>query len=125
LIVGSGIDVVENSRVEREISAHSWTPEDGIFSSDEVHFCNHSKCPALLFATCFAVKEATLKALGIPAESLASFGEVQVLSLQSGRFEIHLEGNSKSVSRQLGVRRSSVAVTNNSRISGAFVVLES
>jgi holo-[acyl-carrier protein] synthase len=125
LIVGSGIDVVENSRVEREISAHSWTPEDGIFSSDEVHFCNHSKYPALLFATCFAVKEATLKALGIPSESLASFGEVRVLSLQSGRFEIHLEGNSKSVSRQLGVRRSSVAVTNNSRISGAFVVLES
>ena len=125
MIIGSGIDVVENCRVERELSRASWKPEQGIFSSGEIYFCNHSKKPALLYATCFAAKEAALKALGIETTTLSHFRDVEVVPDQEGHLELRLHGHSQSVSERLGVHRALLSVTTNARLSGAIVVLES
>ncbi len=125
MIIGSGIDVVENSRVERELSRAEWQPEQGVFSSDEIHFCTHSKRPARLFATCFAVKEAALKALGIGCANLSCFHDVELVSNADGNLELKFHGHSRVVFERLGVNRAAVAVTTNARVSGAIVVLES
>lgn len=125
MIIGSGIDVIENCRLERELSRVEWKAEQGVFSSGEIHFCNHSKKPALLFATFFAVKEATLKALGIETTNLSHFHDVEVVPDEQGHLAVRLCGQSQSLSQRLGVHRASVAVTTNARLSGAIVVLES
>ena len=116
---------MENCRVERELSRAEWEPEQGVFSSGEIHFCTHSKKPALLFATFFAVKEATLKALGIENTNLSHFHDVEVLPNEQGNLTVRLCGQSQLLSQRLGVHRASVAVTTNARLSGAIVVLES
>ncbi len=125
MIIGSGIDVVENSRVQRELSRAEWKPEQGIFRSSEIHFCTHSKRPALQFATLFAVKEATLKALGLETTNLSHFQDVEVLPGKQGKLTIRLYRQSRTLSQRLGVHRASVAVTTKARLSGAIVVLES
>lgn len=125
MIIGSGIDVVENYRVERELSRGEWQPEQGVFSSGEIQFCNHSKKPALLFATLFAAKEAALKALGIECTNLSCFRDVELVPGRDGILELKLHGHSRLASERLGVHRASVAVTTNARLSGAIVVLES
>ncbi len=125
MIIGSGIDVVENRKVERELSRARWEPEQGVFSSGEIHFCNHSKRPTLLFATCFAVKEAALKALGIECTNLSYFRDVEIVQDKHDNLHLVLHGHCRSVSERLCVNRASVAVTTNARLSGAIVVLES
>ncbi len=125
MIVGSGIDIVESCRVERELSRAGWKPEQGVFRSGEIHFCNHSKRPALLFATYFAAKEAALKALGIECTSLSYFRDVEVIQTKHGNLQLVLHGHSRMIAERLGVNRTSVAVCTNARLSGAIVVLES
>lgn len=125
MIVGSGIDFIESSRVERELAREHWAPEHGIFTSSEIDFCNVSRKSALLYAACFAAKEATLKALGIEVTTLACFRDVEVIPDPKGNCVLRLHRQAQVVSEQLGVHRVSVAVTMNKRLSGAMVVLES
>ena len=125
MIVGSGIDFIGIARVERELVREPWAPDQGIFTSSEINFCNISRKPALLYAACFAAKEATLKALGIEVRTVACFREIEVLPDRKGNCALRLRGQAQAVSEQLGVHRVSVAVTMNKRLSGAMVVLES
>jgi holo-[acyl-carrier protein] synthase len=125
VIIGSGIDFIDSSRLIRELAREPWAPEHGIFTSSEIEFCNVSKKSALLYAACFAAKEAALKALGIEAGTLACFREVEVLPDAKGNCAMRLYGQAQAISKQLGVHRVSVAVTMSKRLSGAAVVLES
>lgn len=125
MIIGSGIDVIDNRRLERELTRQLWTPDDGVFTSDEIHFCNTGKKTALLYAACFAAKEATLKALGIQVTDIRPFCDVELLPDPAGTFMLKLHGSTRSLARRLGVRHLSVAVTSTERLSGAVVILES
>jgi len=124
VIVGSGIDVVETGRVERELAGIPWQPKHGIFTTDEIHCFNSSKRPALLFAGCFAAKEATLKALGIAVTNLVNFSDIEALPDTEGNWSLSLHGHSLSIFQKLGVQRAFVAVTTSRNLSGAMVVLE-
>ena len=61
MIVGLGIDLLENNRVERELARGDWLLNEGIFTREEIKDCSGSRKPALRYAACFAAKEATLK----------------------------------------------------------------
>jgi phosphopantetheinyl transferase (holo-ACP synthase) len=37
VILGLGIDLLETSRVERELSRDEWQPGDGIFTPEEIN----------------------------------------------------------------------------------------
>ena len=50
MIVGLGIDLIENRRVEQELARSEWTREDGIFSREEIRYCNLGKKPARRYA---------------------------------------------------------------------------
>ena len=50
MIVGLGIDVIENRRVEQELAQGEWAQEDGIFSGAEIRQCNTGKKPARRYA---------------------------------------------------------------------------
>ncbi len=125
MIVGSGIDLIENERVERELARGAWQSQDGVFTESEILFCNRQKQSALLYAMCFAAKEAALKALGSEVAVLSRFREVELLPESRCRFILNLHGHTQALSKALGVKRTSVAVTSSVKFSGAVVVLES
>lgn len=125
VIVGSGVDLIDNQRVARELGLGAWTPEDGIFTRSELDFCNRGKRPALRYAACFGAKEATLKALGIEVINLSIFREVELLQESRTRFVLQLHGRTKSFSQTLGVGHIHVAVATAARLTTVFVVLES
>jgi len=124
VIVGSGIDVIESERLERELERASWQAKHGIFTENEVRAFYSSRNPAILFAGCFAAKEATLKALGIEVSQLAHFREIEALPDPSGQWNLRVEGKSLSACQKLGVQRTHVAVTTSKTLCGAVVVLE-
>ncbi|MBZ5648245.1 MAG: holo-ACP synthase [Acidobacteriia bacterium] len=121
MILGIGIDLVENRRVERELARGEWRMGDGVFSPEEIRYCTSTRKPALRYAACFAAKEATLKALGVPARDLAVFREVEV-GLESSSIALH--SRLKNQSEQLGVRRIRLSTTVSRDLTGAMVILE-
>ena len=123
MIVGLGIDLVANSRVERELARNEWLLGDGIFTSQEISRCSRNKRPALCYAACFAAKEATLKALGVEVADLGMMREVEVEL--GDRCAIVLHDRMKSESEHLGVRHIRLSIAPSKRQTGAMVILES
>jgi holo-[acyl-carrier protein] synthase len=120
VIVGIGIDLLANRRVEQELARGEWRQSDGIFSPEEVRSCNAVGRPARRYAECFAAKEAALKALGVSPDDLAVFREVEV-----GPGTIALHHRLKDRSEQLGVRRIRLSTSVSRDFTGAMVILES
>lgn len=124
VIVGSGIDVIETGRLERELERSSWHAHQGIFTAAELHAIHKNKKPALLYAAIFAAKEAALKALSFPVLSLANFREVEIFPDPEGKWSLHLHGRCLDAGRKLGMKRAVVALASSKTLSGAMVVLE-
>jgi len=125
VIVGLGVDLLENSRVEQELARDDWQQNDGIFTPEEMKRCNAGKNPALHYAACFAAKEATLKALGVAISDLAMFREVEIGLDINGAHAVVLHDRLQSESEQLGVRHISVSIAAAAKQTGAMVILES
>ena len=124
MIVGLGIDLLENSRVERELARGDWLLDDGIFTREEIRHCSSGRKPALRYASCFAAKEATLKAMNARISNLAVFREVEVHAGSDSEYLVVLHGGAKAQSECLGARRIRLSVTRSARHTAAMVILE-
>ena len=125
MIVGLGVDLLENSRIAQELARGDWRQENGVFTSEEIKRCSTGKNPALRYAACFAAKEATLKALGVEVSDLAMFREVEIGLDENGEYVVVLHDRLKSESEQLGVRHIRISVAAAAKQIGAMVILES
>jgi holo-[acyl-carrier protein] synthase len=125
VIVGLGVDLLENSRIAQELARGDWRQENGVFTSEEIKRCSTGKNPALRYAACFAAKEATLKALGVEVSDLAMFREVEIGLDENGEYAVVLHDRLKSESEQLGVRHIRISVAAAAKQTGAMVILES
>jgi holo-[acyl-carrier protein] synthase len=125
VIVGLGIDLIENRRVQQELARGEWVRENGIFSSEEIRYCSIGKKPALRYAACFAAKEAALKAFGAGVGDLAIFREVEVKAGTGSGYGIVVHHRLKADARRLGVRRINLSIAATKRQTGAMVILES
>jgi len=124
MILGFGIDLLENRRVEQELRRGAWRPADGIFTPREITQCTSTRKPALRFAACFAAKEAVLKALGREVGSLARFREVEVERGRDRRYSVILHDRLREDSQQLGVRHIWLSIAQRAAHTAAMVVLE-
>ncbi len=125
MIVGVGIDLVANSRFERELAEREWQEGDGIFTSREISRCRRSRRPAICYAACFAAKEATLKALGVSISDLKTLREIEIGIDARGNCQVTLHERMQSQFAQAGARNLRVAISSGKRQSGAMVILES
>ncbi len=123
MIVGLGIDLVANSRVERELERGEWLSGDGIFTSREISRCRRDRRSPPCYAACFAAKEATLKALGVEVADLGMMREVEIEL--GDKCAIVLHDRMKSESEHLGVRHIRLSIAPSKRQTGAMVILES
>ena len=121
MILGLGIDVLENRRIERELARGAWLHRDGVFTPAEIAYCNAPRKPALRYAACFAAKEATLKALGVAPPDLTVFRQVEV-GLANNHIVLHQQLQRES--EQLGVRHIRLATSVSHDLTGAVVILE-
>jgi holo-[acyl-carrier protein] synthase len=124
VIVGLGIDFLEISRVERELARGEWRLGDGIFTPVEIQYCIAASAPGPCFAACFAAKEATMKAVGVPVSDLALFREVEVGRDRDRGYQVVLRDRLKTKSEQLGVRSIKLTVTQSATQAGAVVIME-
>jgi len=77
-ILGIGIDLVENDRMEAVIERWGARFKDKVFSPAEQAYCDSKGFPAQHYAGRFAIKEAVTKALGTGMGPLVAWRDIEV-----------------------------------------------
>ena len=125
MIVGTGVDIAETSRIEQVMERHGERFAKRISTPAEIAYCEKFKNKAERYAARFAAKEAAFKALGTGWGNGVHWVDVEVTHLPSGKPELVLTGRALEVARTLGVSRSSVSISHSDRYVVAQVIMES
>jgi holo-[acyl-carrier protein] synthase len=123
-IVGIGIDIIRISRIEKTIQQFGDRFLKRIFHPSEIEFSQKRRKSAEFLASCFAVKEAALKALSdFPGRGI-DWSEIYITHEPTGKPILHFEGNALKLYDEKGVKHSHVSITHDGDIAMAQVVLE-
>ena len=120
-----GIDLVNLARLQQVMARHPAFLED-VFTDQERAFCLARAHPGRHLAGRFAVKEASLKALGV---GLSTTGldrvlrDIELLPAASGQPQLILHGWAKHLSRKKHIIQNAVSISHSADFAIAIVVL--
>lgn len=123
MLAGIGTDIHEVGRMERELK-RGGDLIASLFTPSEIERCSRDRHPALAFAACFAVKEATLKALGTGWQGGVGWHDIDVAVPARGPVRVSLSGIAQEAARRLGVRSIDATVSRGPRFAMAAVFLQ-
>ena len=124
MIVGVGIDVIQNERIRESIQKFGPRFLNRIYTEIETGYCNSCADPGIHFAARFAAKEAAFKALGTGWAAGVKWKDIEVQRLTSGKPELHLYGEALVRATGMGATRFHVSLTHDQLVSCAVVILE-
>ena len=125
MIVGTGVDITETSRIEQNLQKHGERFAKRLFTPDEIAYCEKFKNRAERYAARFAAKEAAFKALGTGWRDGVRWLDVEVTHRPSGKPELVLTGRAEELARHLRVTRTAVSISHSDRYVVAQVIFES
>jgi len=124
MIVGLGVDISEVDRIREAIARHGERFLGRVFTPAEMAYCNRHRDRAERYAGRFAVKEATMKALGTGWSHGVRWVDIEVVREPSGRPTLALHGAAREIGERLGLRRASVSITHSGNTAFAQVIFE-
>lgn len=119
MIYGTGVDLVEISRIEKSIKNEAFLKK--VYGKEELEFLNTNKRTES-FAANFSAKEAFSKAIGTGIRGFR-LCEVQVLRDAQGKPYYKLSGNALKLCEEAGVELY-LSLTHTKEYAAAFVVAE-
>lgn len=125
MIKGIGIDIVSLPSVKSILETRNKESLNEIFTELEINLCRNSPNTLERFATRFAAKEATMKALGLGWEREGlDWTDIEVTLNSNDRPLLNLIGRAKSRAKELGVRRTWISLSHEDNFAVAMVLLE-
>ncbi len=127
MIVGSGIDVVEISRIERALERTGGRFARRVFTPQEIAACEARRRPALHFAVRFAAKEAAMKALGTGWSQGVRWVDIETVpdaQWPSALLRLQLHGRAAERAVHAGTSGCHLAVSRSRTHAVAMVLLE-
>jgi holo-[acyl-carrier protein] synthase len=124
MIVGTGVDIIEVSRVAEAIERFGERFLTRIFTESEIRYCQPRRNNVERFAARFAAKEAAMKALGTGLRRGVSWQHFQVGHLPGGRPTISFSHAAAQIAAQLGVKHISLSMSHTAEHAIAQVILE-
>ena len=124
IIVGNGVDIVENSRIKKSIKNIKFIKR--IYSSEEVKKSKLKTDKVSYFAKRFAAKEAFSKALGTGISNGINFNEIVILNKKSGKPYINIIGQTKKIlDKKFKKKKSkiSLSLSDEKKYAVAFVTI--
>lgn len=125
MIIGIGIDVIQNERIAEALDRFGDRFANRIFTKDEIAYCTSCANPKIHFAARWAAKEAAFKALGTGWSKGVRWRDIEIQRLASGQPELHLYGEALNLAERLGTTHFFVSLTHDQLVSAAVVILES
>jgi holo-[acyl-carrier protein] synthase len=85
MIYGVGVDIIEVSRIDSNISKHGQKFLDKVFTLEEQTYCKTFRHSAKNFAGRFAAKEAIVKAFGTGISDGLTWLDIEILNDLKGK----------------------------------------
>lgn len=123
MIVGVGTDLIENERIEKLYERFKKRLLKRLFIDEEINYCLLQKNFIPHLSARFALKEAFIKALGLPRDLRLSYKEVGLVGTK-GKKNIVVNGVLKSKLDKAGVKKINFSIAHEKRFSTAIVILE-
>ena len=124
MIVGSGIDLVEISRIQQSVQRFGQRFLNRVYTPAEQAYCLRKRNSSESLAARFAAKEAGAKALGTGISHGVSWLEIEVVREPSGRPTIRFHGRAAQIAHAMGVANVALSITHTATLSMASVVVE-
>ena len=125
MIIGTGVDIVDISRIEQAIETHGERFCNRVFTETEIAYCKQFARAGERYAARFAAKEAARKAIGAATPVTAlSWHDVEIISSTEGAPQLRFHGRAAALVEQLGVTRAHISLSHAKDQAIAFVVLE-
>ena len=124
MIFGVGIDLVNIPRMEAVLLRWGERFVKRVFTEQEAQVCYQRAYPAAAFALRFAAKEAFSKAIGLGMTRGIRWRDIEVFHLPGGRPTLKLKGRSSETSKEKGIARLHLSLSDEGRYGAAVVILE-
>ena len=102
MIIGVGIDVIQNERIRESMEKFGARFLKRIYTEIEIAYCGKCADPGIHYAARFAAKEAAFKALGTGWAAGVTWKDIEVQRLASGQPELYLSGGALARATTLG-----------------------
>jgi len=124
MISGVGIDLVENSRMEKIIKRWGRKFLGRIYSQGEIEYCGKYANESIHYGARFAAKESFLKALGLGLGMGVKLSDIEVVNNENGEPSLVLHGEAKRVMNKRKITKIHLSLTHTKTYSSAIVLLE-
>ena len=124
-VLGIGIDLVENARIQHSIERFGERFLHRVFTAGEIAYCQSMKFPERHFAARFAAKEALSKAFGTGIGKAMGWHDIDIRKKPSGEPFLVLTGGAEELATQRGVKNALITLSHTDHYAMAVIVLES
>jgi len=124
MVLGLGIDIVENNRIERIIEKWGDKFLEKFFNRKELELINKTHNKNQRYAGNYAVKEAFAKAVGTGFRKGLRIRDILVMRDSMGKPYIILNGSAKGYIERIGATKINTSISHEKDYSVAVVVVE-
>jgi len=127
MIIGTGIDIIEISRVRDALSRSKERLEEILFTETEKEYCRKAANQRVKAQKCagrFAAKEAFLKALGSGLRDGIKWTDIEILNDDLGKPYINVKNSAHQRMQDIGADRIHVSISHSLEYATAVVILE-
>ena len=124
-IIGNGVDIVENKRINKLIDDKKFIKR--VFTNKEIRFSKNIKNKTNYYAKRFAAKEAFVKALGTGFRNNINFSDIEVINNKLGKPKINISKKVRTFIKKkfkLDKPKIYVSLSDENKHSIAYVILE-
>ena len=124
MILGTGVDITEVTRVREAIERFGERFLRRVFTPAEIAYCASKRNNLERLAARFAAKEAALKALGTGLRHGITWRDVEVRRQPGSRPTIAFSGVAAEFAARLGVKHVALSLSHTAEQAIAMVILE-
>ena len=124
-IIGTGIDIVENSRIKKSILSNSFL--NRIFTTEEILISKNMRNKSSYFAKRFAAKEAFVKSLGTGFRNGFDFRDISVINNKLGKPSFFISKKIKNMIKKkfkINTFNFFLSISDEKKYSIAFVIFQ-
>ncbi|MBX3746004.1 MAG: holo-ACP synthase [Verrucomicrobiae bacterium] len=124
MILGTGIDIIEVSRMTAMVERFGDRFLRRVLVAREIEYCQGHVKPGPHIAARFAAKEAVSKAFGTGIGASLGWGDIEVAHRPTGAPMIVLHGRGRDLMTSRGARELHVSLSHTEHYAAAFALLE-
>ena len=124
-IIGTGVDIVENSRIKKSILNNSFL--NRVFTNEEILISEKMKNKSSYFAKRFAAKEAFVKSLGTGFRNGFNFKDISIINDKLGKPSFFISKKIKNmIKKKFKIKSFNffLSISDEKKYSIAFVIFQ-